>query len=123
VLGLPAGRQDSYDGGVTAAQLNVASTRTDEEAVLLLSGEIDMSTADLLRIAASSMLVDAPARVVLDFAGVTFCDSRGLSVLIGLSREARRAGTHLVVANVGEFVGDLLDLTGLRAAFEVIDAK
>ena len=114
---------DSYDVGVSAAQLYVASTRTDEEAVLVLSGEIDMSTADQLRAAASHALATRPSRVVLDFADVTFCDSRGLSVLIGLNREARQVGARFVVANVGEFISDLLDLTGLRAAFDIIDAR
>jgi anti-anti-sigma factor len=108
---------------VTAAQLTVASTHTDEDAVLTLSGEIDMSTADLLQAAAAHMITEQPARLVLDFTEVSFCDSRGLSVLIGLSRQARQAGTRLVVANPGEFMVALIDLTGLRAVFEVIDGS
>jgi anti-anti-sigma factor len=106
---------------VTAAQLTVASTHTDEDVVLTLSGEIDMSTADLLQDTAAGLITARPVRLVLDFTEVTFCDSRGLSVLIGLSRQARQAGAQLVVANPGEFMVELLDLTGLRAIFEIID--
>ena len=82
-----------------------------------------MSTADLLRTAASRAISEGPPRLVLDFTDVAFCDSRGLSVLIGLNREAQGAGTQFVVANVGEFMNDLLDITGLRAAFDIIDAR
>jgi anti-sigma B factor antagonist len=106
---------------VTAAHLSVAETRTAEEAVLVLKGEIDMATAGSLREAAERTIASAPARLVLDFAGVTFCDSQGLSALIALNREVNATGSRLVFVNVGEFMGRLLDVTGLRAAFEVID--
>jgi len=58
---------------------------------------------------------------VLDFAGVTFCDSQGLSTLISLNRDFVAAGSTLVLSNVGDFMGRLLEITGLRAAFTVED--
>ena len=106
---------------MTAAHLTVEETRTEQDAVLTLTGEIDMATVGDLRAAAERTIESAPARVVLDFAGVTFCDSQGLSALITLNRDVSSAGSRLVFVNVGDFVGRLLDITGLRAAFEVVD--
>ena len=108
--------------GVTAAQLKVEERRDGADAVLVLTGEIDMATADSLRAATGRSLFDSPSRVVLDFSGVTFCDSQGLSTLISISREASAAGSRLVLAGVGDFMGRLLEITGLRAAFEFDEA-
>jgi anti-anti-sigma factor len=106
---------------VTAAHLTVEESRTADEVVLALIGEIDMATAGELRAAADRSLLDPPSRVVLDFAGVTFCDSQGLSTLISLNRQVASVGSQLVLANIGDFMGRLLEITGLRAVFEVED--
>jgi len=106
---------------VTAAHLTVEETRTAQDAVLVLTGEIDMATVGDLRAATERSIESPPTRVVLDFGGITFCDSQGLSALIGLNRDVSAAGSRLVFVNVGDFMGRLLDITGLRAAFDVID--
>jgi anti-sigma B factor antagonist len=92
--------------------------RTATDAVLILTGEIDMATAGDLRAATARTLQEPPGRVVLDFAGVTFCDSQGLSTLISINREVAGVGGRLVLINVGDFMSRLLEITGLRAAFE-----
>ncbi len=106
---------------MTAAHLTVEETRTSSEAILVLTGEIDMATAGELKAAADRSLRTPTSRVVLDFAGVTFCDSQGLSTLISLNRQVSAAGSQLVLVNIGDFMGRLLEITGLRAAFEVED--
>jgi anti-sigma B factor antagonist len=106
---------------VTAAHLSVEEKRRTSEVVLVLAGEIDMATARELRGAAQRCLAAAPDRLVLDFKGVTFCDSQGLSTLIALQREVSAAGSRLVLTEVGDFMGRLLEITGLRAAFTVED--
>ena len=106
---------------MTAAHLTVEESRTATEVVLALTGEIDMATAGELRAATDRNLLDPPTRVVLDFAGVTFCDSQGLSTLISLNRQVAAVGSQLVLANIGDFMGRLLEITGLRAVFEVED--
>jgi anti-sigma B factor antagonist len=104
---------------VTAAHLTVEESRAAADAVLVLNGEIDMATAGDLRAATGRTLEGKPERVVLDFAGVTFCDSQGLSTLISINREVSAAGSRLVLTNVGDFMSRLLEITGLRAAFEL----
>ena len=106
---------------VTMAHLTVEEKRTAADAVLILVGEIDMATAGELRSAATTAIQNPPERLVLDFAGVTFCDSQGLSTLISLNREVAAVGSTLVLANVGDFMGRLLEITGLRAAFTMED--
>ena len=108
---------------MSAAHLTVEEHRTGTDTVLRLAGEIDMATAGELRAATTNSIRTPPERVVLDFAGVTFCDSQGLSTLISLNRDVTAAGSTLVLSNVGEFMGRLLEITGLRAAFTVEDTS
>ena len=85
-----------------------------------LAGEIDMSTAQrLAKVVADILATDAPPRIVLDMAGITFCDSQGLGTLVVLSRKATMAQSYLVLVNVGDFLLRVLDITGLRGALVI----
>ena len=78
-----------------------------------------MSTVGRLSAVVSDLLNPAPPRVVLDLAGVTFCDSQGLGTLVVLSRKATVAQSVLVLINVGDFLLRVLDITGLRDALMI----
>jgi len=104
---------------VERPELTVAVERTPTEAVVSLTGEIDLSTAPRLSTVVSELLADPPARVVLDMAGVTFCDSQGLGTLVVLSRKASMAQSCLVLTNVADFLLRVLDITGLRPALMI----
>ncbi|MDG4827902.1 STAS domain-containing protein [Solwaraspora sp. WMMD1047] len=101
------------------AELTIGAQRTAEELVLTLTGEIDMLTASRLASTVNEALADAPPRIVLDLAGVTFCDSQGLGTLVVLSRKASHAQSLLVLTNVGDFLLRVLDITGLRSALMI----
>jgi anti-sigma B factor antagonist len=100
----------------------ITVTRKATEAVVAVSGEIDVSTVSQLNTAVDDVLVDAPPRVVLDLGGVTFCDSQGLGTLVALSRKARMVQSVLVITNVGDFLIRVLDITGLRSALLIADS-
>jgi len=97
-------------------------TRKATEAVVTVAGEIDVSTVSQMRTAVEEVLVDAPPRVVLDLAGVTFCDSQGLGTLVALSRKARMVQSVLVIVNAGDFLIRVLDITGLRSALLISES-
>ena len=100
-------------------ELTVSVRRTPSEVVVGLTGEIDLSTAPRLSATVTELLSEAPARVVLDMTGVTFCDSQGLGTLVVLSRKASMAQSCLVLTNVGDFLLRVLDITGLRPALMI----
>ncbi len=103
-------------------ELAITVERTPGEVVFKLAGEIDMQTVGQLSAMVSEVLAEAgetPARIVLDMAGITFCDSQGLGTLVVLSRKASHARTLLSLANVGDFLLRVLDITGLRSALVI----
>jgi anti-anti-sigma factor len=105
---------------VDRPDLSVSVRRAPTETVVSLAGEIDMSTVQRLAAAVDEVLAsEPPARVVLDMAGVTFCDSQGLGTLVVLSRKATMSQSYLVLVNVGAFLIRVLDITGLRGALMI----
>ncbi|WP_018352144.1 STAS domain-containing protein [Longispora albida] len=99
-------------------ELSISVRHDTSETVVALIGEIDISTVPQLTEAVEQALAETSAsRLVLDLEKVTFCDSQGLGTLVVLNRAAARARSALVLANVGEFLHRLLDVTGLKQAF------
>ena len=100
-------------------ELNIAVERSPDEVVLRLAGEIDVLTVTKLSAMVNETLLEPPSRIVLDMSGVTFCDSQGLGTLVVLSRKAQHARAVLALANVGDFLLRVLDITGLRSALMI----
>lgn len=104
-------------------ELSIAVQRVTDEVVFRLAGEIDVLTVTRLSSMVNEVLADdPPARLVLDMAGVTFCDSQGLGTLVVLSRKAQHARSILTLTNVGDFLMRVLDITGLRSALMISNA-
>jgi anti-sigma B factor antagonist len=104
---------------VERPELSIAVERAPDEIVFRLAGEIDVLTVAKLSALVNDVLADPPPRMVLDMAGVTFCDSQGLGTLVVLSRKAQHARSMLALANVGDFLMRVLDITGLRSALMI----
>ena len=100
-------------------ELTIAVERAPDEVMFHLAGEIDVLTVAQLSALVNEVLTDPPGRIVLDMSGVTFCDSQGLGTLVVLSRKAQHARTVLALANVGDFLLRVLDITGLRSALMI----
>ena len=100
-------------------ELSIAVQSSPDEVIIHLAGEIDVFTVAELSTVVSGLLSEPPSRIVLDMAGVTFCDSQGLGTLVVLSRKAQHARTVLALANVGDFLLRVLDITGLRSALMI----
>src|SRR5690606_4658992 len=108
-----------YPCHVERPELTISVLRTPGEAVVSLSGEIDMLAAIRLSNTVNDILTDPPPRIVLVLGGVTSCDSQGLGTLVVLSRKASTAQSVLVLTNVGDFLLRVLDITGLRSALMI----
>lgn len=100
-------------------ELSITAEHSPDEVVFHLAGEIDVLTVNQLSTLVNEVLVEPPARIVLDMAGVTFCDSQGLGTLVVLSRKAQHARSVLALSNVGDFLLRVLDITGLRSALMI----
>ena len=86
----------------------------DDRAVLVFSGEVDYSVAARFREALVDLAEAGAVHLDLDLEGVTFIDSRGLSVLLHARRRCVRFGGSLRLVAVSPQVMRVLRITGLH---------
>ncbi|HEY7282678.1 MAG TPA: STAS domain-containing protein [Actinomycetota bacterium] len=77
--------------------LAVETRWNDGEATLVLTGELDLSTAPEVEEALAGAEGKQPARMVLDLRQLAFMDSTGLRVVLAADGRARKDGRRLEV--------------------------
>ena len=81
---------------------------------LVVTGEVDIATAEALRTALEDLRAAAPDHDLrLECAGLDFIDSSGLSVLTETRKQLARHGHRLVLANLGANQREVFAVTGL----------
>ncbi|MFK8907004.1 STAS domain-containing protein [Streptomyces sp. YS-3] len=112
---------DAYDGSAAGGRrFAVAARRTAGAAVLSLTGELDHDTVEPLRTALAEQIEAAPARIVVDCAGLRFCDSTGLNVLLRARASAAQTdGPVIELAALQPPVARMFEITGADAVFRV----
>ena len=81
---------------------------------LALSGEIDRDSGPAIR----ALVMSAPTMVVeVDASAVTFIDSAGLAVLVGIRTALEAEGRRLVLVNRSANLDRLLQITDLTDLF------
>ena len=83
--------------------------------VVALHGAIDLATAPRIDRELRSIVVSPVSEITLDLSGLTFIDSSGLRVLVGLHRLATGLGTSISTCGADERTAWMLSLTGLDA--------
>lgn len=95
-----------------------SDTPNVDSTMVRVSGEIDVSNAGAFRDAIH--LACEPSRpIVVDMAGVTFIDSSGVSVLIGVARATGEAHAGLVIQDPSPSVRRVLTILGLDEDFGI----
>jgi anti-anti-sigma factor len=78
-----------------------------------VSGEMDYKTESVFRPQLEALIARGDRGIVLDLSGVSFCDSAGLNVLLGVRRQAEASGAVVVLAAVPEALLRILEMTGV----------
>lgn len=86
-----------------------AHPQSADATVAVAIGDIDLASADYLR--GELLRAIEHGTTVLDLAGVEFCDSSGLRVLMEVDRKARANGVSFLLAAPTASVQRLLSLT------------
>ncbi|MGW6983986.1 STAS domain-containing protein [Streptomyces sp. NPDC054932] len=99
-------------------RFTVAVEAVDGAVVLALAGELDHDTAQPLREALDTAL--APGRrLLIDLAGLGFCDSTGLNVLLTSRLAAQETGASLELVGLHGPVARMFRITGADGVFPV----
>lgn len=99
--------------------ISVTTSEAGEAHIVHVAGEIDVTSAAVLRDALEALIADGHRQLTLDLSDVTFLDSTGLGIVVGrLKRLARHGGT-LTVAAAHERVLRVFTITGLDRLLEI----
>jgi anti-sigma B factor antagonist len=89
--------------------LEIQIDGTPDEPVLVLRGEIDLSSVVGLRTAVEELPKDDADQLTIDLAEVTFMDSTGLGWMAGLAR----GGCAVQLRRTPSAIRKLLEVTGI----------
>ncbi len=94
--------------------MDVKIERKEAEVVVSLSGELDQHAAKGVMLHLRELEAQAlPARCTLDLGQLSFTDSSGIAVLLGLERRVRDVGGSLRVINTPAQAMRVFDAAGL----------
>ncbi len=82
-------------------------------------GRIDAYTTPILEKALHDLIDQGRVRLVVDLSEASYIASGGLKALLGGMRRARAAGGDLLLAGVGERVGEILTMSGFDRVFAI----
>jgi anti-sigma B factor antagonist len=86
--------------------------------VVTVTGRADAEAADALEAALRSA-VEGHARVVADFAALTYISSAGLRAVLQAARSAQTKGSEFAVCSLTEFVRKVFDMSGLNRVLQI----
>jgi anti-anti-sigma factor len=99
--------------------LTVALVPAPDRIVVRLTGETDLSTAQLLTDELAGAAARGTRSVIVDVSGVRFWDCSGLHVLADLTSELGRAGRQVRIVAAGRETRRLIAMADFSAALEL----
>lgn len=99
--------------------LRIEVADTTSPTIMVLSGEIDLSTAGRVREALIAVSNSGENKVVVDMTQVTFMDSTGLAALVGPLKRYRSMNGEIVLRSPSRSVQKVLEITGLTRVFTI----
>ena len=94
-----------------------ATVESPESVTVIIEGELDIASVEVIRRGIDPYLVDPPKQVVFDLARLRFMDSSGIALLIEV---ANRVGS-VEIHNATPIVRRVLEVTGLVGTLGVTD--
>lgn len=108
-------------GSELDGQFSVKSSSDDGVHSLIVSGELDIATADALTAALDGLKASSGDRLVIDLTAVGFMDSTGLRVLIDANRRAGKGDFDLVIVTGDSPARRVLELTRMDEHIRVVE--
>lgn len=101
--------------------LDLTTEESPQSIRLVLSGELDISSAPQVEEALGRAEAEAPPLIMLDLRGLDFMDSTGLRTVVGADARAREGGRRLAVVRGPDAVHRIFSVTRLDERLEILD--
>ncbi|MGW1027964.1 STAS domain-containing protein [Streptomyces sp. NPDC002577] len=107
-----------------AMEKNFRIVHRDENdwTIVEIHGEVDVYTVPQIRDHVVTRIEEGRLRVILDLRRVTFIDSTGLGVFVGILKRIRERDGELRLVIASQTVRRIFDLTSLYGVFPIYDS-
>jgi anti-sigma B factor antagonist len=96
---------------IEQAELGIAVRQDPSgDPIVVLAGELDISTAGSLEKIVVSVVSGSPTRLIFDLSELRFVDSAGIAVLVGAAKKVQTINLR----NPSSIVARVIELTGLE---------
>jgi anti-sigma B factor antagonist len=100
--------------------MQIQVEKIDEDALIKLSGRLDMNTSPDLRKTALTLFTKRKSKnLTIDFADASYIDTSGLATLVEILVTAKEQRAQLTLSGLNEKVRYLLYVNGLTGFFRI----
>lgn len=99
--------------------IKVDIDKSDDKTVVLVAGEIDAYTAPKLREVLLPLAEEPKPDLIVNLKDVSYMDSTGLGVFVGLLKIIRKNDGHLNLVELSERLERLFSITGLNDIIDI----
>jgi anti-anti-sigma factor len=91
---------------------------TEKQIVAILSGEMDTAAALEMENAMKPFADSKGRDILIDCTDLSYIASSGLRILLSILKQAKAAGSRVVLKNVNDVIKEVLELTGFVKLFD-----
>jgi anti-anti-sigma factor len=95
--------------------------RSEGVAVLELRGEIDGGADEGINTAYAEAVADNQTTVLLNFDDVSYINSTGIALIVGLLAEARKAGRDILACGLSDHYKEIFEITRIADFVTIFD--
>lgn len=99
--------------------MEMTTTESDDGVLVKMTGQLDAGTVDPAKQKLEQLLKDGHNHFSLDLSDVTFIDSTGLGMLVGLLKKVRVGEGDVLLSGLRAPVRKIFELTHLDRVFKI----
>lgn len=93
----------------------------DGLAILEMHGDVDGAADELINAAYTEAVAGGPRRVLLNFSDVSYINSTGIALIVGLLAEARGAGRTMLACGLSDHYKEIFEITRIADFVTIVD--
>lgn len=104
-----------------SSELKITEVKHRFNTEVLLSGEVDIYTSQMLKEKLYSILDETKKDMLINCEGLTYIDSTGLGIFVGVLKKAKQYSRSIRISKLKENIKKLFLITGLDKLFILLD--
>lgn len=90
-------------------------------AILDMHGDVDGAADEALNGAYEGAIASDPARVLLNFEDVSYINSTGIALIVGLLAEARRSSRSILACGLSDHYKEIFEITRISDFVTIVE--